>query len=129
MTASPALPRITGPREAAAMFADLAHDGVERARVLYLDPEWSYLGRSDFTGSATAVAPPLRTIIGEALRLDAAALVLGHGHPSGLPEPSAADLAYTRALIRIAEAVGLTLVDHLIVAGDGFVSLRHTGWM
>lgn len=129
VTASPALSRITGSREAAAMFADLADGGVERARVLYLDPEWRYLGRSDFAGSTSAVAPPLRTIVGEALRLNATALVLGHGHLRGYAEPSVADLAYTRTLIRVAEAVGLTLVDHLIVAGDRIVSLRDAGWM
>lgn len=133
MPPAPARPQVLDARAAATLVGDLvaATDGaaVERAAVLFLDPEWRLLGRADFAGTATAVAPPLRAIVAEALRLEAAALVLAHGHPSGLAEPSAADLAYTRQLGRVAAALDLMLVDHLIVAGGRIVSLRESGWM
>ncbi len=102
--------RVADARTVVALVSDLRNASVEHAAVLYLDPEWRLLGRSDFAGTSDTVAPPLRTIVAEALRLDAAALVLAHGHPSGLAIPSAADLAYTRELGRIAAALDLRLV-------------------
>ncbi|MEH3158975.1 MAG: Mov34/MPN/PAD-1 family protein [Sphingomonas taxi] len=129
MAEAPCPPRVDTAAAAALLLAGLADAAVERAAVLYLDPEWRLLGRSDFVGQADTVAPPLRAVIAEALRLDAAALVLGHSHPSGDPAPSAADVAYTRALGRVAAAVDLMLADHLIVADGRITSLREGGWM
>lgn len=127
MTDSPLPPIIADAAAAAALFAGLVAGGVERAAVLYLDPEWRLLGRSDFLGGPGGIAPPMRTIITEALQLNAAALVLGHGHPSGMTEPSVADLDYTRRLARVAEAIDLVLADHLIVVEDRVFSMREAG--
>ncbi|PAV92496.1 hypothetical protein WR25_05747 [Diploscapter pachys] len=66
-------------------------------------------------------------VIAGALAHDAAALILGHGHPSGDATPSPADLAYTRALARVCAAVEVELLDHLILAGDRITSLRALG--
>ncbi|WP_447411824.1 JAB domain-containing protein, partial [Clostridium perfringens] len=81
------------------------------AAVALLDPEWRLLARLDYEGHVVAVSPPLRDLIRAALVQDAAALILAHNHPSGSATPSADDLAYTRALARAAEPVGVTLVD------------------
>lgn len=129
MPDSPAPIVIRDARAAAALVAGLADGAIERAAVLYLDPEWRLLGRSDFVGRADRVMPPLRTIIAESLRLDAAALVLAHSHPSGDTQPSAADLAYTRVLGRVAELLDIVVADHLIVAGTRVASLREAGLM
>jgi len=118
---------IADARAAAVLLTGLADAAIERAVVLYLDPQWTLLGRSDFVGTADTVTPPLRTIIAEALRLDATALVLAHNHPRGSTRPSAADMAYTRALARVADALDLVLADHLIVAGAEVTSLRDAG--
>ena len=128
--ADPAAPLlIADAADAAAQVADLRTSAVERAAVLYLDPKWRLLGRSDFTGTATAVAPSFRAIFAEALRLDAAVLVLAHSHPDGGSDASAQDIAFTRALIRTAAALDIMVADHLIVAGDTIVSLREAGLM
>jgi len=47
-----------------------------------------------------------------------------HNHPSGNLKPSAQDIEITREIFRAAEAVGVTLHDHLIVGPTGFQSLR-----
>jgi len=120
---------IPDAQAAAALVAGLADGAVERAAVLYLDPEWRLLGRSDFSGDVDAVTPPLRAIIAAALRLDAAAMILAHSHPSGDARPSAADIAYTRLLGRVAEALDIRLADHLIVAGTVIASLHEAGLM
>jgi DNA repair protein RadC len=129
MTPPPAPPVIRHVRDAAALLGHLVGDTVERAAVLYLDPEWRLLSRIDRIGSIATVVLPFRTVIAEALRLDAAALIIAHSHPSGSVTPSMADVAYTRELGRVAAAVELVLLDHLILAGREVTSLRALGLM
>ena len=59
-----------------------------------------------------------------ALLADAVGVVLYHNHPSGEPEPSRDDLALTRRLVRAGEVVGIEVLDHLVVAGARWLSLR-----
>ncbi|AXJ95748.1 MULTISPECIES: JAB domain-containing protein [unclassified Sphingomonas] len=127
MHPAPALPRIADVAAATALFADLRGGAVERAAVALLDPEWRLLARLDYEGHVVAVSPPLRDLIRAALVQDAAALILAHNHPSGSATPSADDLAYTRALARAAEPVGVTLVDHLILTATATTSFRTLG--
>jgi len=65
---------------------------------------------------------------GELFRLalldGAAGLLLFHNHPSGVLDPSADDLELTRRLVRAGEVVGVDVLDHLIVAGSRWLSLR-----
>jgi DNA repair protein RadC len=58
----------------------------------------------------------VRKIIADAARFGSAGVLLAHNHPSGDPTPSAADCCATRTLARAAEAIDLTVVDHLIFA-------------
>ncbi|NNM76940.1 DNA repair protein [Sphingomonas sp. ID1715] len=70
---------------------------------------------------------PLRTIVTDALNLGSAALILAHNHPSGDPTPSSADIDATRSLIRAARPLGIAVSDHLVFAGESFVSFRQRG--
>lgn len=83
----------------------------------------------DFEGRRGSVSPSLRDIVRVALVQDAAALILAHNHPSGLPTPSVADLAFTRALARVAHPLGLVLADHLILTDTTTVSFRDLGML
>lgn len=68
-----------------------------------------------------------RVIAQRALTLNCAACLLVHNHPSGNPTPSGADVRVTR---RIKDALGLfdiTLLDHIIVGGEGALSLAQEG--
>jgi len=60
----------------------------------------------------------------QALLDDAAGLLVFHNHPSGDLDPSRDDLDLTRRLARAGEAVGIRLMDHLIVASSRWISLR-----
>lgn len=57
----------------------------------------------------------------------AAALVLFHNHPSGDPAPSPDDITLTRRMIRAGDLMGITVLDHVIVAESRFASLRERG--
>ena len=61
-------------------------------------------------------ADPLRL----ALRAAASGFVLVHNHPSGDPTPSAEDAVFTRRVASAAVIVGMPLLDHVVVARDGF---------
>jgi DNA repair protein RadC len=62
-----------------------------------------------------------------ALREGAHSVIVVHNHPSGDPEPSSADVAVTRRIVAAADIVGLRLLDHVVVAAGGYVSLRERG--
>lgn len=79
------------------------------------------------TINTTAVYP--RVCIEAALRRKAAVLIFAHNHPSGDPAPSAQDRMLIGYLDRAADAVGLTVHDHLIVGRNKVFSLqREGGW-
>ncbi len=59
-----------------------------------------------------------------ALLDDAAGVILFHNHPSGETEPSVDDIQLTRRLVRGGRAVGIEVLDHLIIAGPDWISLR-----
>lgn len=74
----------------------------------------------------TAVSHP-REIFKLAILSNAAGVILVHNHPSGCLEPSADDIQFTAAIKRAGEMLGIELYDHLILADDGFTSLRDRG--
>jgi DNA repair protein RadC len=90
-----------------------------RHRVL----EFSELFRGTIDG--TSVYP--REVVKEALKLNAAAVILAHNHPSGVAEPSQADERITRRLKAALELVDIRLLDHLIVGDGGTTSLAARG--
>jgi DNA repair protein RadC len=100
----------------------------ERLAILYLSADRTVLCVSETRlGEEVSIELPVRAIIAEALRLDAAGLILAHNHPSGDPMPSAADQAATRNLIRVAGDLGIQVHDHLIFAGPHCRSFRALG--
>jgi DNA repair protein RadC len=56
-------------------------------------------------------------------------VILVHNHPSGDPTPSDADITMTRAVDESAQALGLTLHDHLIIGKSTELSLRSAGYL
>ena len=93
-----------------------------RNRLIRDDPE-IYRGTLD-----RAVVEP-REILKRALLANAAGIVLYHNHPSGDPTPSREDREFTRRLASAAEAVGVRLLDHVVVGSGGAVSFREAGLM
>ncbi|MFO6366554.1 JAB domain-containing protein, partial [Pseudomonas aeruginosa] len=68
-----------------------------------------------------------REVVKEALRLNAAAVIISHNHPSGNPEPSAADRAMTSQLRQALALVDVRTLDHIIVAGGTTTSFAERG--
>lgn len=98
----------------------------EAMGAIYVDVRGRIISeREHFVGGLDRTSVEPRAVLKEALRLGATAVVIFHNHPSGDPEPSPEDIAFTRRLSRAAAAVGIDLVDHLVLAGGRrWVSLR-----
>lgn len=80
-------------------------------------------------GMANAVETNLRLITETALRCNACAVVIAHNHPDGIALPSPEDNAATKQLIAALEPLGIEFVDHIIVAGEDFVSYADSGML
>ncbi|HEM7949080.1 RadC family protein [Citrobacter koseri] len=98
--------------------------------VLYLDNQDRLLeSETLFAGSINHVQVHPREIVKSALRFNAAAVVLGHNHPSGDPEPSQCDRNITSRLKEALALVDVNILDHLVVGSDGIVSFAERGWI
>jgi len=60
--------------------------------------------------------------------MGAAAVIFVHNHPSQDPTPSRQDIDLTKRLVETGELVGIKVLDHIVVAGDGFTSLADRNW-
>ena len=100
----------------------------EHFAVVFLDGRHRVLGEEVVSqGTLTASLVHPREVFRPALRASAAALILVHNHPSGDPTPSAEDRAVTERLARAGEILGVRVLDHVVVAERGYVSLREEG--
>ncbi len=79
-----------------------------------------------FRGTLSSASVYPREVVKEALKANAAAVILVHNHPSGSPEPSQADQHITRRLVSALELVDIRVLDHLVV-GDSVTSFAERG--
>ncbi|WP_256645799.1 RadC family protein [Thermomonas paludicola] len=87
--------------------------------VLYLDTRHRALGFEElFRGGIDGAEVHPRVLVQRALAHGAAAAIIGHNHPSGNPEPSAADRAVTARIKQALALVDVRLLDHFVI-GDG----------
>lgn len=77
--------------------------------------------------AGTVVDPKL--VFGRALAMRAAAMVLVHNHPSRNPQPSESDRRLTDQLCQAGAFLDLPVLDHIVVAGEAFVSFADQGWL
>jgi DNA repair protein RadC len=77
-------------------------------------------------GLASSVVEP-RAVFRRAILRNAASLICLHNHPSGNPRPSREDIRITRQLVRAGRIMGVTVQDHLIIAGREYTSLAERG--
>ena len=99
--------------------AKMRHLDHELFCCLYLDNRHRVLRFDEmFRGTIDGTSVYPREVVKEALKINAAAVILAHNHPSGVAEPSQADERITRRLKAALELVDIRLLDHLII-GDG----------
>ncbi len=122
-------PTVRSPDDLAVYLGpEMADLDQEQLRVVLLDVRNRILGTHlVYQGGLNAVVIRLADCFREAIRANAAAIVLIHNHPSRDPTPSPDDCRLTALAGRLGDDLGIDLLDHLIIGGDGYASLRRLG--
>lgn len=119
---------VTNSAAAASILRGLVGEDTEHLAVLFLDTRSrliraskSTIGTYDFT-----IFDP-RTLLGEALRLRAASIIVAHNHPSEELEFSREDITATQRLVDAASIVSVRVVDHILITRSGYASMTERG--
>ncbi|NTZ20977.1 DNA repair protein RadC [Paenibacillus sp. JMULE4] len=80
-------------------------------------------------GSLNAAIVHPREVFRAAIKRCSASIICAHSHPSGDPTPSSEDIELTKRLIEAGNIVGIELLDHVIIGGHRFYSLKENGLM
>jgi DNA repair protein RadC len=109
------------------LLQDLNH---ESFCVLYMNNAGKLLRQEMVSaGGLTATVADIRIILKNALLYNASRLIVAHNHPSGNKQASQADIALTEKLREAAKLMDIALLDHLIIAGNSYLSLADEGLM
>jgi DNA repair protein RadC len=119
-------PQISCPADVAnLLMVEMSHLEQEHLRVVLLNTKNHVLKiPTVYIGSINSSAVRVGELFKEALKLNAAALIVVHNHPSGDPTPSPEDIAVTRQLIEAGTLLDVTVLDHLVIGQGQWVSLR-----
>ena len=117
--------KVKTPKDALPMLAALRSAPQECVVVLTLDGGNQVIKTHTITrGLANQSQIHPRETFYPAIHDRAVSILVAHNHPSGNLEPSEADLIATRRLVEVSKTLGIPVLDHLIVAESGFLSLR-----
>lgn len=76
-----------------------------------------------FYGTINSIAIYPREVVKVALQCNASSVIFAHNHPAGAPIPSPQDKTLTTALTKILRPLNIKVLDHIIIGGNGYVSL------
>ena len=120
---------IRGPRDVAdRLILQMGHLEREELRVVLLDTKNHVLRvPTVYQGNVSSSLVRVGELFRDAVRLNAASVILVHNHPSGDPTPSPDDLHLTAEAIAAGRLLDIALLDHLVIGHDAYVSLRDRG--
>jgi len=120
---------IRSPADAAALLSsEMVGLEQEHLRILLLNVRHEVLGQHEvYKGSISASPVRVAEVFREAIRRNAAAIIVAHNHPSGDPGPSPDDIAVTRQIVAAGKLLDVEVLDHMVIAQRGWVSLRERG--
>lgn len=103
---------------------ELRYEKREIAKVILLNSKNIIQKITDLSygGTNFAMLEP-KDVLHEAIKINAPKIIIVHNHPSGDPEPSKADIEFTKRLINSANILGISILDHLIMAENGCESV------
>lgn len=125
-----ARPTISSPAEAAGLLMyELSAAQQEYLYVILLDTRNRLIGQplEIYHGSLNTSLIRVGEVFREAIKVNAAGLIVVHNHPSGDPTPSPEDVAVTRAIIEAGKLLDVDVLDHLVIGRHRFVSLKERG--
>ena len=100
----------------------------EEVNVLFLNRANRVLGISNVAkGGINGAAVDIRIILQTALKVQSSFVMVSHNHPSGSTRPSDDDLKLTKAIQKGCEAIGIQLLDHVILTSEVYMSFADEG--
>lgn len=119
---------LSSAAQVAELFAFLTRETKEHFLALHLNSKNRLLCLEMVSvGSLSAAVVHPREVYKSALLSSAAAVIFLHNHPSGDPAPSREDQELTKRLQQAGEILGIRVLDHLILGGEGFFSFADRG--
>src|SRR6266508_6711392 len=121
--------QVKSPHDIAAVFMlEMAHLDQEQLRVACLNTK-NRLQKIHmvYQGSVNAAMIRVGEIYKEPLRLNSAAIIVAHNHPSGEPIPSPEDVLVTREIVQAGKLLDVECLDHLVIGQGKWVSMREKG--
>jgi DNA repair protein RadC len=96
--------------------------------VLFLDSQHRVIRFEEmFRGTIDAASVYPREVVKRCLQLNAAAVIFAHNHPSGIPEPSQADIRLTAKLVDALSLIDVRVLDHIVIGGVLSISMAEQG--
>jgi DNA repair protein RadC len=117
---------VRSPRDVANLLsAEMGFLSQEHLRVVLLSSKNEILGVHEvYIGNVNSSIVRVAEVLRPAVRENCPAIIVVHNHPSGDPSPSPEDVLITRKIAAGAEMIDLELLDHIIIGGQSFVSLK-----
>lgn len=98
--------------------------------VIFLDNQHRVLNYQEmFAGTIDSVEVHPREVLKQALKTNAAALIIAHNHPSGYAEPSQSDRRITDQIAQACQLFDIRLLDHLVIGKGEAISFAERGWL
>ncbi len=108
--------------------ADLVDQEQEHLKVVLLNTRNQVMGvRTVYIGSVHSAVVRTSELLRDAVRENCPSIILVHNHPSGDPSPSPDDVAMTKHVVEAGKMLSIEVLDHVIVARGGRVSLKERG--
>jgi DNA repair protein RadC len=122
-------PEVKSPADAAnLLMMEMGLLEQEHLRTIMLDSKNHVLKvHTVYIGSLNTAVLRVGELFREAIRLNCAALIVAHNHPSGDPTPSPEDVHVTRQIVEAGKLLGIDVLDHLVIGQQRWVSLKERG--
>ena len=122
-------PHLHSPQDAADLVMyEMSALSQEELWVLLLDTRNALIAIDKvYKGSVNSTQIRVNELFRAAIKANAPAVIVVHNHPSGDPTPSPDDVAVTRAIVQAGKLLDIDVLDHVVVAGSRFVSLKERG--
>lgn len=121
---------LTNPEQIIQILHHIAGKRQEYFVCLYVNARYNLITRKTISiGTIDASLAHPREVFRPAIECGASYIILAHNHPSGDPEPSEADILLTARMMEAGEVIGISVLDHVILAKNDWASLKKNGIM
>ena len=117
--------KIQRPRDVAEILMDkMRFEKQEILKVIMLDSKNNLLKIKDIAiGSGNFAKATLKSVLNEAVKIEAPKIILVHNHPTGDPTPSQKDIEFTQDVEKASKILEITLIDHIIIGKNSYISI------